>query len=564
MIAVKTIVNWIDRYGLRYTPANQRLWLTASLVIAMLYGILFWRIAFEGPYAIQDDARQHVFWMWRYIDPTLFPNDLMADYFQSVAPVGYKALYRLATLVGINPFTFNKLLPPFICLAGTVYTFYLALAIIPVPLIAFVNTLILNQGLWMWDEIASGTPKGFSVLLIAVFLLYVAQRNLWGCAVAIVLQGFFYPHLVFISVLTLAVRVLWPGEKRNHLRFFIVGTAVAIAVLLPYALETSPYGPVVTLEQAKTMAEFQPGGRNAFFYDDWSKYWLFSGRSGFLPPVVPTTVCASLLLPGLLWLRLPLLKRITHNGALLIQIGLAAIIMFLLSHGVLFWLHLPSRYSRHVLKVIVALAAAMVLITLLDTGLRRLYSRPDRLWRQVVAIAMIAGITLITVGYPLLLNSFLNVVYIKSNRVALYEYIQQQPQDIRIASLAKEAENIPAFTGRSVLLSRGHSIAYHQGYYSQIRERTLDLIAAQYSPDLSVLQSVITKYDIDFWLVDQGAFNIQALPNNWLRQFGPEWNHAINQLRQQPSALQQLLPTCSVIRDQDKTLIEAQCLLDAS
>ena len=561
---MKTIVNWINDYGLRSTPNTQRLWLLLSLAFATLYGILFWRVAFASPYAIQDDARQHVFWMWRYIDPTFFPDDLMADYFQSVAPVGYKALYRLAAWIGINPFTFNKLLPPFICLAGTVYTFYLALAIIPIPLIAFVNTLILNQGLWMWDEIASGTPKGFSVLLIVIFLFYVARRNLWGCAVAIVLQGFFYPHLVFISVLTLALRVLWPGEKRNNLRFFIVGTIVAILVLLPYALETSPYGPVVSLEQAKTMAEFQPGGRNAFFHDSWSKYWLFGGRSGFFPPIVPATVCASLLLPCLLWLRLPLLNKITRNGVLILQIGLAAITMFLLSHGVLFWLHLPSRYSRHVIKVIVALAAAIVLIALLDSGLRRLCSRPHKVWRQVVAITMIAGITLVTAGYPLLLNSFLNVVYVRSGRIALYEYIQQQPKDIRIASLAGEAENIPTFTGRSVLLSRGHSIAYHLGYYTQIRERTLDLIAAQYSADPTVLQSVIAKYNIDFWLIDQGSFNLEALPDSWLKQFGDNWERAVEQLKQQPSALQQLAPTCSVVQEQGHTLISTQCLLDAN
>lgn len=561
---MKAIVNWVNDYGLRSTPKNQRIWLTVSLAIAMLYGILFWCIAFEVPYAIQDDARQHVFWMWRYVDPTLFPNDLMADYFQSVAPRGYKALYHLGALIGIHPLTFSKLLPPFICLVGTFYTFYLALAIIPVPLIAFVNTLILNQSLWMWDELASGTPKAFSVLLITVFLLYVAQRNLWGCAVAIILQGLFYPHLVFISVLVLVLRTLWPGtDKRHHLRFLIIGVVVAILVLLPYALETSPYGPVVTLEQAKTMAEFQPGGRNSFFHEKWYKYWLFSGRSGLLPPVVPATVCLSILLPLLLWLRLPLLKKITQNRALILQIILAAITMFLLSHSVLFWLHLPSRYSRHVFKVIYALAAAITLVTLLDTGLKRMSSQPYKLWRQIVAMAMMAGFTIITVGYPLLLNSFLDVVYVKSNRVALYEYIKEQPKDIRIASLAKEAENIPAFTGRSVLLSGGHSIAYHQGYYGQIRDRTLDLIAAQYSPDLSVLKSVIDKYDIDFWLVDESSFNLAVLPKQWLKQFGTEWATAINQLQEQPSALQQYLPNCTVVGDQGKTLISASCLLKA-
>ncbi|MEM9484926.1 MAG: hypothetical protein AAGA83_14705 [Cyanobacteria bacterium P01_F01_bin.116] len=561
---MKTIVHWIEHYGLRSTPKNQRIWLAASLFFAMLYGILFWRIAFAAPYAIQDDARQHVFWMWRYVDPSLFPNDLMADYFQSVAPLGYKALYRFAALIGINPFIFNKLLPPLICLTGTAYTFYLALAIIPVPLIAFVNTLILNQSLWMWDEVASGTPKGFSVLLVIVFLFYVARRNLWGCVIAIGLQGFFYPHLVFISVLVLALRMVWPGsDKKQQLKFLIVGTAIAILVLLPYALETSPYGPVVSLEHAKTMAEFQEGGRNAFFRNKWWKFWLFSSRSGFFPPIVPTTTVLSLLLPLLLWLRPPLLKKINNNGVLLLQVGLAGILMFLASHATLFWLHLPSRYSRHVIKVIVALAAAMVLITLLDSGLRRLCKTPFSPWKQITALAMIAGFTIVSVGYPLLLKSFLNVVYITSNRTVLYDYIKQQPHDIRIASLANEAENIPAFTGRSVMVSQGHSLAYHQGYYQQIRQRLLDLIKAQYSPELSVLQAVINDYGIDFWLIDEKSFNPAELPHMWLRQFEPEWTQAIAQLQQQPPALQRLQPECTAISDQGKVLISAPCLLAA-
>jgi len=52
---------------------------------------------------VQDDARQHVFWMQRFLDPALFPRDLIADYFQSVAPAGYTAIYQMMAGVGINP-----------------------------------------------------------------------------------------------------------------------------------------------------------------------------------------------------------------------------------------------------------------------------------------------------------------------------------------------------------------------------------------------------------------------------------------------------------------------------
>ncbi|MEM7061734.1 MAG: hypothetical protein AAF572_01015 [Cyanobacteria bacterium P01_B01_bin.77] len=559
---MKTIAAWINDYGLRSTPKNQRIWLAASLGMAVIYGILFWRIAFASPYTIPDDGRQHLFWMLRYVDPGLFPGDIIADYFQSVAPAGYKTLYWLGAQLGLHPFLLSKLLPPLLGIVGTAYTFYLAIAIIPAPLVAFISTLILNQSLWMWDELASATPKAFNILLMVAFLFYLVRQRLWPCVTVLGIQGLFYPQTVFILIVILGLRAVWPQHHRSAWKFLGVGLLVATMVLLPYAIGTSPYDPVVTVDQARGMVEFQPGGRNAFFYENPLRYWLFSARSGLLPPVVPVTICATLLLPFLHRLRLPLLKTITADGVILHQLGLASAIMFLASHGLLFRLHLPSRYSRHSIKIIVAIAAAMVLVALLDAALRRL-SR-SHLWQQAVAMSLVAGFATITVGYPALLNSFLNVVYINSNRTVLYEYLQQQPQDIRIASLAKEAENIPTFTGRSVLVSPGHSLAYHQGYYSQIRPRILDLMVAQYSPDLAQLQSVINNYEIDFWLVDENSFNLETLPRQWFRQFEPELASAIGQLQQQPSALQRLLPNCTTISDQGKTLLSAQCLLEAT
>ena len=146
---MKTIASWLSDYGLRSTLKNQRIWLTASLIIAAIYGGLFWRIAFAGPYTIPDDGRQHLFWMLRYVDPGLFPGDIIADYFQSVAPAGYKALYWLGAQIGLHPFLLSKLLPPLLGMVGTAYAFHLAMAIIPAPLVAFTSTIILNQSLWM-------------------------------------------------------------------------------------------------------------------------------------------------------------------------------------------------------------------------------------------------------------------------------------------------------------------------------------------------------------------------------------------------------------------------------
>ncbi|NEQ28184.1 MAG: hypothetical protein F6K28_56225, partial [Microcoleus sp. SIO2G3] len=70
-------------------------WFSLSLAFAAVYSTMWLQQAFSSEYVVQDDARQHVFWMRRFLDPELFPNDLIADYFQSVAPWGYTTLYKL-------------------------------------------------------------------------------------------------------------------------------------------------------------------------------------------------------------------------------------------------------------------------------------------------------------------------------------------------------------------------------------------------------------------------------------------------------------------------------------
>jgi hypothetical protein len=54
-------------------------WLSHSLTFSVIYAALALGKAFSSEYVVQDDARQHVFWMMRFIDPALFPNDIIAN-----------------------------------------------------------------------------------------------------------------------------------------------------------------------------------------------------------------------------------------------------------------------------------------------------------------------------------------------------------------------------------------------------------------------------------------------------------------------------------------------------
>ncbi|MEO1403902.1 MAG: hypothetical protein AAFV72_21995 [Cyanobacteria bacterium J06635_1] len=549
-------------------PSQQTLWLVLSLLFAVLYGCLFWRKAFAGDYSLQDDARQHIFWMQRWLDPDLFPNDLIADYFQSLAPFGYKTLYKTAASVGIHPFLLSKLLPPILSIVATIYGFFFCLRILPLPVVAFVSTLLLNQSMWMWRDLGSGTPRSFAIPLLLAFLYYLSRRARWPCVGVILLEGWFYPHLVLISVATLVIRLLRYQHGRVGLaqdpldyRLLGWGAAAGILVLLPFVVSASPYGPVISATQAKIMPEFGAGGRQPFFSKTGLDYWL-GGKSGLFSMLNPAAIFTGFLLPLLLPLRqrLPLLLKTTPAFGLLAQLAGASLGCFFMAHVLLFRLHAPNRYTHYSASIILSMAAAIVLISLADAAgrwIRSFFPKP-------VAKTFVAGVVISLMLYPTSLNSFLDVLYLAPTQGTLYEFLAQQPKDTLVASLSEEADNISTFARRSVLVSQEHSIAYHTSYYDQIRQRVIDLIYAQTSPDLGKLQRIIRQYGIDVWLVDGGAFNPGFMAQSkWLQQFKPAIDDAIATLKQgQQPALRALMPTCTLFREGDIALIEAACLLN--
>ena len=269
----------IDRFHYSLTASlsqssksQVRFWLGVSLMIAVVYGCLGMQQAFSGNYVVQDDARQHVFWMRRFLDPELFPQDWIADYFQSVAPAGYRFVYQAAANFGVDPMVFNKILPTVLALITTGYGFGLCLQLFPIPAAGFTATLFLNQLLWSKDDLISATPRAFFYPLFLAFLYYLSRRSLWPCLLALSLQCLFYPQTALLSCAILGLRLLRRtgrtlglSRDRWDLKCAIAGLCLTAILFLPYALTASEFGPVITLAEARHMAEFDSDGRASFF-----------------------------------------------------------------------------------------------------------------------------------------------------------------------------------------------------------------------------------------------------------------------------------------------------------
>ena len=153
--------------------------------------------------------------------------------------------------------------------------------------------------------------------------------------------------------------------------------------------------------------------------------------------------------------------------------------------------------------------------------------------------------------------------YVTGTNPELYQFLQQQPKDIVIATLSQEADFIPSLARRTVLTAREYSIPYHWDYYGQIRQRTQDLIQAQYSPNVADLKRIIDRDRIDYWLLDSDAFTPEYLTNNdWLMQFKPETKQAIANLKQpkrQP-AIVNSIEQCRIFHTPDLNLLSSKCL----
>ena len=560
-------------------------WLALSFGFGILYSSLALQQAFANPLIVQDDARQHVFWMQRFLDPGLFPNDLIADYFQSVAPWGYRLLYQMGAWLGIEPFTFNKLLPLPITLIITLYCFRLTFALLPVPFAAFTSTVLLNQTLWMNSDVASATPRAFIYPLLVAFLYYVVQDKLFPCLITLILQGLFYPQTLLLSLGVFTLRLVhwrkelpWlkPWKKlawsdRPQRRFSLIAFATAFAILLIYAMQSSAYGPTISKTEALQLPEFFSGGRSSFFSDNFFKYWL-RGRSGILHRKLftPATQALGLLLPFFFLgkPRLALLKQ-TQKLGILTQLTLTSIGMFFIAHLLLFKLHLPSRYVQHSLRIVLAVGAAILLtswIHSLATWASLGLNGSGRIKRRLISTSLI-GLLLASVAlYPMTLKRFISPGYVTVGYQNFYSFLAEQPKDILIASLSRRADNVGSFSARSVLASYEHSIPYHQGYYRPLRDRLQRLIAAQYAPDLTAAKTLIQEEDVTHWLLDTQSFDLETIADDdWLLQYQPQMDEAIANLNagQSPALANPALhQTCSIYSDEGLILLSADCLLE--
>ncbi|MEO0867317.1 MAG: hypothetical protein AAFY17_02490 [Cyanobacteria bacterium J06642_11] len=533
-----------------------------------------------SPYLIQDDARHYLFWMERFRHPAAFPNDLIADYLQSIAPVGYKLFFGLVSHSGISIEWFAKVLPMVLGGITAAYYYRLVLAVLPLPLVGVMATVMLNQTLWCTDDLSTASPRAFIYPLLVPLLFYFVRRLWWQSLGCLGLLALFYPPVALVAMTLYVLHgvnwraVAWrlthlsiPGgvwfRVWHRKRWPLIAIAITITALsiLPTYLSSQTFGPVATMAQALDIPEYQPQGRHSFFAAGLSRYtmWLFGGHGSLVKRTIftPITLIAALLLPVIVKCKFRSLQQVSPQTWVFAKLIGAGLIWFLLAYGLAFRLHMPGRYTSHCISLVMPLLAAITWMVLLEW-----------IWEQIRPQLLCALITLsvlipLLFYYPLLLNNFPKPYYISGQAPAVYEYLHTQPQDTVVASIDNEANNIPSFAKRSTVIAAEYGTPFHLGYYGQFRQRAQDLLMAHYTNNHELLNDVTRRYDIDLWLIHKGAFHANYLIHHsyWSHNYADAVAKTLAQMQTESSILQKHVTQCTVLDSDRFWLVDAHCAI---
>lgn len=418
------------------------------------------------PYPSQDDMAQHIVWFRALLPHSSFPATPIGDFFIGSNGPLFRALYGGAASLGCDPVA----LAWCVGLLATVATAYAAgrlaracgasgatVALAPAAAILFLS---------FRDDMPTGTARaiGWPLLMTGWWLL--AARRPVGFAGVSAASALVYPPVTVLLLAAGGVERGWAWWRAPSTRTAAIwGAALLLpaAVLVAAMAGHDPWGPSVSLAEARQLPEFGPDGRARFFTDPLD-YWLFGARGGLLPSGIhlawPFILAA--IFAAVARVRLP--RPLLWFAGLSAGIGLA---LWLLAHAVLFRLYLPSRFPSYGLGVALMLIGAAVA------------GRGWRTGRRALVILAAFGPPLVLAAFGQWPKSGIE----HSDAPAVMAAMARDRRPGLAGGLAGELDRVPIVLGRATWWSAETALPYKERYRRMMNARLGATVATVASPD---------------------------------------------------------------------------------
>lgn len=468
------------------------------------------RHALLSPYVINDDVRQQIFWMARWLDPTLYPPDLLGDYAAAYVPAGVKALYFLAAKgAGCDPIFFSKVL------SGALFT-VLALCLYAIGRTLEGRALGFTCAAMAWlmpfflKNISGGLSRSFAAPLLALFVLAWLRRQGKGMAATLLLQAVCIPYLAILcagcscldAVFSRLTRRQGPAFPVRLWHVLVLLAAAGLVWGMNNDLIAAGFGPLAMGPDLIDRPEFTQAGRlelfplpNPFFD---LVYWPFESIGLFLDIGLFTGIASlAVLLPVLVcgFRRAPWSSYAAKARPLAFLLA-GSLMLYLAARVVALALFVPDRYSSYTINLLYALGLAVCLR-----------------WA-------LAGLTGNRLGAALLLLLAAGLGAWRLTGAGLYDYAGDAPLYAAVGQLPKDAllagnptvlDTVLTFGRRNVLASFELAHPWSQGYWQRLAPRLADQVEAYYAKDPKTVLAMVRKYNVTHIVVREADFTDAAM-----------------------------------------------------
>lgn len=527
------------------TATHRRYFFCSIFAAAAIYIFSQWP-ALTNPYVVNDDTRQQIFWMQKWIDADLYPDDMLSRYATNYVPWGVQAIYRLAA-PWINPLQFTKILAVVLFIVTAGFLFHLGLAAGDELLAILVVCVFCFLGDFM-ARIAGGLSQSFGYPLLCSYLYFLSRRSLIGASVVLLLGSLLNPYIFLLCLVAQAIYLLhnhWRtlvGWSKNRLRprtaassipeVFQNGAdssgsavrgqdslatkaipsrlawSICLMVIacglngLKYVFFTpAEFGSLVSMADMAGHPEYTALGRYEIIPVPSLLFELIRPWQTNLPFRRWGLVGGwSLAAVGLAIVVYAVTRRpwLTNLFAFRVFVYLfpASLLLYFAADAVLFRLFLPSRYVELSLNVFYCLVVA---VCLRETQRNLLPKR--RVFPLVVtALMMLAGLQLYHTG-----------IYNYSDQAKLYQYLQSTPKASLLAGHPDLMDNTITFGQRKCFVTYELSHTWYKTYWQEIKRRTFDLFEAYYSDDPERVLQFCRKNKIDYFIIREKDYTLEQI-----------------------------------------------------
>jgi hypothetical protein len=450
-------------------------------------------------------------WMYRWIDPDLFPDDPVNDYFQTFhAPPGMRAIYYLLVArLGIDLIVAGRLVTVFwYALTLWLYlavirravpgrSWVLTLAAVTIALIPYNLTFLFGNSLF--SPMIGGVARSAAgaVLLLAVYGLAAPSR--FATNIAMAAGAAFYPPAFVIAFAMVALSVATAGPVRNVVSAGLAVlpgmAAAAIVIFAWYPLGVDPrFGPSISMDDISWAPQIEvwqfPYGRS--FFQGVVVSWVAT----CWPAVVAVVVQAAVIRGGrLLRANLTLLAASAATTAA----------------GYLLWPRFfeISRFETYPRTVVTNVAAAAVIAAGIQTFARRKprWSPTRTAWIAVGAYVIFnAALAEYRVARARPTVADRDVADLFLRRVVAE--LAETPKDTVVAGIPGEiGDAVPLLARRTFVIHQVALFPYHRIFHREAIDRYLAVRDAVYATDWSAVRRLQTNYRVRFLIVNRARYD---------------------------------------------------------